>query len=109
MEFVFNVLKAFSVFTLRVHPIYSFWNCAGSDGGGSRSVNLGDREEEQLLSRQGVRARQRQRPVQQGEQQPLQSQLLQALRYLFISREKYKKQKIHRKHQMSDLKFKNLN
>lgn len=89
MEFVFNVLKAFSVFTLGFHTIYGLLNCAGSDGDGSGSASLGDREEEQLLSREGVRARQRQRPVQQGEQQPLQSQLLQALRYLFVSRERF--------------------
>ena len=52
----------------------------GSNGDGSRAVDMGDGEEEQLLPRQGVRTWQRWRPVQQRAQQPLQPQLLQVLR-----------------------------
>ena len=52
----------------------------GCNGDGSRAVDMGDGEEEQLLPRQGVRTWQRRRPVQQRAQQPLQPQLLQVLR-----------------------------
>ena len=64
--------------------IVVFWIRCGvvqdkSDGNSTRAVDLGDREEEQLLPRQAVRKRNRRRSVQQGEQQSLQSQLIQAL------------------------------
>jgi hypothetical protein len=55
----------------------------GGDGGSARAVDMGDGEEEQLLSGEGVRERNSERAVQQGEQQSLQPQLLQALRYAY--------------------------
>ena len=51
------------------------------DGDSARAVDMGDGEEEQLLSGKGVWKRNGERAVQQGEQQSLQPQLLQAFRY----------------------------
>lgn len=53
------------------------------DGDSARAVDMGDGEEEQLLSGEGVRKRNGERTVQPGEQQSLQPQLLQAFRYAY--------------------------
>lgn len=63
--------------------VYLFVRCEGWwNGVSSWTIDLGDREEEQLFLGEAVREGQRKRPVQQGDQQSIQSQFVQALWYL---------------------------